>query len=187
MICSVSHIFEKPGGKSPDSWFGPLFHTQWQRAHQENRSVPENTQHTIIAFLQPMTITLNYIPPTYSHDITNQVTVMCLCWESENSLQRASWESHGCVLHYLYLKNKCVFFQKGYLTHVKWVHQTHMHLGFAFSVFSKLVLPCQVRITQGTDIKIHYCGPWNLSTNQNFWKWGPFWKSTLVILLHMNT
>ena len=66
-------------------------------------------------------------------------------------------------------------------------HQTHMHLGFAFSVFSKLVLPCQVRITQGTEIKIHYCGPWNLSTNQNFWKWGPFWKSTLVILLHMNT
>jgi len=66
MICSVSHIFEKPDCKSPDSQFEPLFHTQWQTAHQEDRSVPENTQHTIIAFLQLMIMTLNCIPPTYS-------------------------------------------------------------------------------------------------------------------------
>ena len=141
----------------------------------------------------------NCIPPTYGHDVklhssnlqpwhyqpSHSHVLILRIWKqfAEGFLGK----SQGCVLRYLYLKNKCVFFQKGYLTHVKWVHQTHMHLGFAFSVFSKLVLPSQVRITQGTDIKIHNCGSWNISTNQNFWKWGPFWKSTQVILLHMNT
>lgn len=60
------------------------------------------------------------------------------------------------------------------------------HLGFAFSVFSKLVIDGQVRITQGAYWKYIFVDHEPEQVNKNFWVWGPFWKTTKVILLHTN-